>query len=119
MSFDFDAGDARIPSAWECAVRDSLPDDHTDADFYAAARRQMERDMWDRKKPETVMKQFRLNTPLLTLMSEEAPYDFAKYVASLAERLDEMMTDEIPAGDPVTAADQRCDTSKEKTYNGF
>ena len=87
MLADFDTGQRKAYNPWADAVRDWLPADHTEEDFHHAAARQMAQDMWKAKKPETVLKHYRMNTALLAEMAEQTPQAFFLAISELHDRL--------------------------------
>lgn len=126
MTFNFDTG-AKAPvnwassgmaDAWIAAVRDSLPEEHTDAQFYKAAADQIINDIWRKKSAVGVRRAFWNRIELIRTMGNAHAAQHDRCVNEFCERL------AMFAGSPEESGENAHDAQfqpsrNEETYNGF
>lgn len=131
MTFSFDTGQSRVPltsasegmrDAWEDAVRDSLPLDHTEAAFMRAAADQIINDIWRHKSLPGVRRSFWQRSYIIHRMESLEPTAHDRLITEFAERIMQLATDlPEPSGsrdlDGIEANPPKL--QKEQNYNGF
>lgn len=120
MSFKFDVIDDTPIDPWECAVRDRLPVNHTEADYHKEAAKQMINEIYTKKKPETIRKNLWWQSRLLQRMSVESPHLHDLVLAEFTERMNALVTD-IPDVESVLAdpANTRAGALVKEDNHGF